>query len=76
MIEIESYINAISVGFFRKSIKNDDFWAKEIQRYRISEDFPFHFKSSIAKTLLVANCRFALGHFVMYSGRRMVISLI
>ena len=48
MIEIESYINAIKVGFFRKSINNDDFWAKEIQRYRISEDFPFHFKSSIA----------------------------
>ena len=48
MIEIESYINAISVGFFRKSINNDDFWAKEIQSFRISEDFPFHFKSSIA----------------------------
>ena len=48
MIEIESYINAIRVGFFRKSINNDDFWAKEIQSFRTSEDFPFHFKSSIA----------------------------
>ena len=48
MIEIESYINAIRVGFLRKSINNDDFWAKEIQSFRISEDFPFHFKSSIA----------------------------
>jgi len=48
MIEIESYINAIKVGFFRKSINNDDFWAKEIQSFRISEDFPFHFKNSIA----------------------------
>ena len=47
MIEIESYINAIRVGFFRKSINNDDFWAKEIQQYRISTDFPFHFKNSI-----------------------------
>ena len=47
MIEIESYINAIRVGFFRKSINNDDFWAKEMQQYRISTDFPFHFKSSI-----------------------------
>ena len=48
MIEIESYINAIRVGFFRKSINNYDFWAKEIQSFRTSEDFPFHFKSSIA----------------------------
>ncbi len=47
MIEIESYINAIKVGFFKRSINNDDFWAKEIRSYRISEDFPFHFKSSI-----------------------------
>jgi len=47
MIEIESFINVIKVGFFRKSIDNDDFWAKEIQQYRISPDFLFHFKSSI-----------------------------
>ena len=43
----ESYIDAIKVGFFRKSINNNDFWAKEIQQYRISPDFPFHFKSAI-----------------------------
>ena len=42
MIEIESYINAIKVGFYRKSISNDDFWTKETQLFRISEDFPFH----------------------------------
>ena len=47
MIEIESYRNAIKVVFFRKSTDNDDFWAKEIQQYRISQDFPFHLKSSI-----------------------------
>ena len=41
MIEIESYINAIKVGFYRKSM------AKEIQKHRISQDFPFHLKSSI-----------------------------
>jgi len=47
MIETESYIDAIKVGLFRKSINNNDFWAKEIQQYRISPDFPFHFKSAI-----------------------------
>ena len=47
MIKTESYIDAIKVGFFRKSINNNDFWAKEIQQYRISPDFPFHFKSAI-----------------------------
>ena len=47
MIETESYIDAIKVGLFRKSINNNDFWAKEIQQYRILPDFPFHFKSSL-----------------------------
>ena len=47
MIETESYIDAIKVCFFRKSINNNNFWAKEIQQYRISPDFPFHFKSAI-----------------------------
>ena len=47
MIKTESYIDAIKVGLFRKSINNNDFWAKEIQQYRISPDFPFHFKSAI-----------------------------
>jgi len=47
MIETESYIDAIKVGLFRKSINNNDFWAKETQQYRISPDFPFHFKSAI-----------------------------
>ena len=47
MIETESYIDAIKVGLFRKSINNNDFWAKEIKQYRISPDFMFHFKSAI-----------------------------
>ena len=47
MIEPESYIEGMKVGLFRKSINNKDFWAKEIQQYRISVDFPFHFKSTI-----------------------------
>ena len=47
MIETESYIDGIKVGLFRKSINNNDFWAQEIQQYRISIDFPFHFKSTI-----------------------------
>ena len=47
MIEPESYIDGIKVGLFRKSISNNDFWAREIQQYRISADFPFHFKSTI-----------------------------
>ena len=46
MIETESYIDAIKIGLFWKSINNNDFWAKEIQQYRISPDFPFHFKSA------------------------------
>ena len=44
MIETESYLDAIKVCLFRKSINNNDFWAKEIQQYRISPDFPFHLK--------------------------------
>ena len=51
MIEIKSYINAIRVGFFMKSINNDNFWAKEIQQYRISTDFRFHIKSSITTNI-------------------------
>ena len=47
MIETEYYIDGIKVGLFRKSINNNDFWAREIQQYRISTDFPFHFKSTI-----------------------------
>ena len=48
MIETESSIDGIKVGLFRKSINNIDFWAREIQQYRISTDFPFHFKSTIS----------------------------
>ena len=48
MIETESYLDAIKVCLFRKSINNNDFWAKEIQQYRISPDFPFHFKNVIS----------------------------
>ena len=48
MIETESYIDGIKVGLFRRSINNSDFWAREIQQYRISLDFPFHFKSIIS----------------------------
>ena len=47
MIETKSYIDAIKVGLFRKLINNNDFWAKEIQQYRILPDFPFHLKSAI-----------------------------
>ena len=48
MIETESSIDGIKVGLFRKSINNIDFWAREIQQYRISTDFPLHFKSTIS----------------------------
>ena len=48
MIPIESFINAMKVSFYSKSINNNDFWAKELELNRVSSNFPFHLKSRIA----------------------------
>ena len=47
MIPICAFIEAMKVNFFKKSLENHDFWAKEVNKFRVSVDFPFHIKTNI-----------------------------
>jgi len=47
MIDVASFINSMKIVFYRKSFENNDFWAKEVQKFRISSDYPYHIKSNI-----------------------------
>ena len=35
MIDVASFINSMKIVFYRKSFENNDFWAKEMQNYRL-----------------------------------------